>query len=549
MTSSRKRLRSWLTRAAVCVGLVGVLSDASAGSLNEAANAVTELDVKKGQKLLEGMSGDSKGLSIERARLAIYLGDCETANAILESPSLATEPIARSLTEVARGCTGATAGGLIVEDKQHGIWVRLQDGEDEALVPYLIHVAARARDAIAKDLGVELPRPLRIDIVRDLFSLAAVTGLPLTAAETTGTVAVARWGRVTMLSPRAASLGYPWEDTLAHEITHLALTRASRDRAPLWLQEGIAKREETRWREAQPFDRPKQYEELAKRASLSGQSVGIQNLGQSIAMLPTPQAASIAFAEVTSFMSYWIELHGEADLQLLLADLKGIGRRDADAAMLSVTGYPLRYWDKHWQRYIDGLPAPEEEKALSPLQAAEARKRSREVVRDVRLGDLLFHRGHAAGAAAVFGDAYGNAPEDPSVRARLARSWIALGEPDRAWPLVEKAKDVSAAHAHWLALKGRRELERGDDAAAKKAFELGISIDPLSETVACEGQWTPRKEPGALPAGHPTPAATGSEAPAASASAQPIPTVVEVTWPIDATRRKLCEAARRFRRD
>src|SRR5205085_2857164 len=55
-------------------------------------------------------------------------------------------------------------------------------------------------------------------------------------------------------SPRAPALGYAWRDTLAHELTHLALSRGTLDRAPLWLQEGVAKREETRWRSALPSD-------------------------------------------------------------------------------------------------------------------------------------------------------------------------------------------------------------------------------------------------------------------------------------------------------
>src|SRR5690606_27582187 len=159
----------------------------------------------------------------------------------------------------------------------------------------------------------------------------------------TGTLAVARWGRVTMMSPRATRRGYGWEDTLAHEITHLALARATRDRAPLWLQEGIAKREETRWREQRPGDGEPSADAIAHRAMVTGRSVGIDKLGPSIAMLPTPEAASIAYAEVTSFVSFWIREHGEAALQLLLADLKGTGSESADQAMVSVTGYPLVY--------------------------------------------------------------------------------------------------------------------------------------------------------------------------------------------------------------
>src|SRR5690606_7928550 len=109
--------------------------------------------------------------------------------------------------------------------------------------------------------------------------LSAVSGLPLEAAETTGTVAVARWGRVTMVSPRAMQRGFPWADTLAHEITHLLISRATADRAPLWLQEGVAKREEQRWRPAHAFDDEEDFSERAYQAQVSGSAIGIDRLG------------------------------------------------------------------------------------------------------------------------------------------------------------------------------------------------------------------------------------------------------------------------------
>jgi len=40
---------------------------------------------------------------------------------------------------------------------------------------------------------------------------------------------------------------------------------------------------------------------VARSALLSGESVGVDKLGPSIAMLPTADAATIAFAEVASF--------------------------------------------------------------------------------------------------------------------------------------------------------------------------------------------------------------------------------------------------------
>ena len=482
-------------------------------NLQTVADATTELDLERARKLLEQVSGDSAALAFERARLSIYLGDCDSAHAILSTPSLAGSQEALALAELAKNCARATAAAVVVDDPRQGIWMRLQDEADRPLVPFIVDVAARARAASLRDLGVDLPRPLRIDLVRDLFSLSAVSGLPLTAAETTGTVAVARWGRVTMLSPRAAPLGYPWEDTLAHEITHLALSRASRDRAPLWLQEGIAKRQETRWRQARQFDEVPSADEIAHAALIGGRAVGVDKLGPSIAMLPSPEAASIAFAEVTSFVKFWIEQNGEAALRLLLADLRGVGSDDAASAMRSVTGWELGVWLTRWQRYlisVRGSAAKNDAvvKKDRPYFGAEA-----DLTRRVRLGDLLFERGHAGPAVRQFGPALDSAKREPAIRWRVARALIEAGQPAAAAGLGRPA-DIDSPHGPWLGLHGRFLREAGDAPGAERAFSDAIALDPLSEDAACEGQFSSRARANA-----------------------PLPAHSE--------RRELCEAARR----
>lgn len=463
------------------------------------ADAITELDLARATQLLEELGSDSPSLAFERARLAIYSGDCDTASAILSAPTFSSTPEGAALGELAKSCARATAGSLVVEDAARGVWIRLQDERDRALVPFIVDISDRARRAVEKDLSVEMPRPLRIDLVRDLFSLAAVSGLPVAAAETTGTVAVARWGRVTMITPRATQLGYPWEDTLAHEITHLALSRATRDRAPLWLQEGIAKREENRWRPPRPFDEAFAHDQIARTALLSGRAVGVDKLGPSIAMLPTPEAATTAFAEVTSFTSYWIRENGEPALRLLLADLRGSGADSADAAMLSVTGYPLAHWIARWQKTLVAPPTkpsePPKPQADKPLKPAEIG----EIARRVRLADLLFSRGHSAAAAVELEGVLERAGKEPSLRWRAARAKLG-SDAAEARAALGTEEHVGSGHGGWFALSGRFQRESGDAASAERQFRLGIALDPLAEDVACEGHWVARGPSGRGPA-------------------------------------------------
>lgn len=485
------------------------------------ADAITELDVERARGMLTKQAGESLSLTFERARLAVYVGDCDTADAILSAPSFTETKEGAALGELAKTCARATAASVVVDDAANGVWIRLQDEADRPLVPLLVDVVTQARSAMRRDLGVDLPRPLRIDWVRDLFSLSAVSGLPVTAAETTGTVAVARWGRVTMLSPRAMPLGYPWQDTLAHEITHLALSRASRDRAPLWLQEGIAKREETRWRPPRPFDEGGSADAVAHAALLGGRSVGIDRLGPSIAMLPSPEAATVAFAEVTSFMSYWIEQNGEPALRLLLTDLKGIG--GDDAAMKSVTGYTLETWIQRWKLHLLETRGRKQQKAAKPRVASRARALPGEEVdltRRVRLGDLLYSCGHSAAAVDQLAPLVDAAPREAAIRWRAARALLAADRGKEAKRRLGNLDDVGSAHGPWYGLRGRFLSEADDVREAETSYRLGLALDPLSEDVACEGRTRAPAPPGAPRAADP-----------------PLPSRAE--------RRGLCEAARK----
>lgn len=466
--------------------------------LRALSDAIVELDLARAQELSRGIDEGTPQVLLERARLLVYLGDCVGAATILSNPALTETKDGAALAPIAKNCARATAAGFVVEDKQRGIWLRLQDDADRVFAPYVFDVAARARDRIGTELSVDLPRPLRIEMVRDLFSLSAVTGLPLEAAETTGTLAVARFGAIVIISPRATRSGYHWEDTLAHELTHLLVTRASRDRAPLWLQEGIAKREETRWREQRPFDPKDWADDNAARALRGGRAIGLDHLGPSIAMLPTPEMAATAYAEVQSFVGYFVKERGEAALRLLLADLKGLGSEDPNSALRSVSGYDLTGWNRMWQKYLLDSSfgrAPPVVSAVQPPRGFDPR----DLARRVRLGDLLLQGGYRTEAALTL--APGIAGNESVYRARVARAELARGDAEQAALRLGVETEIDGLYGPWFALRGRL-LEKTDPAAAARAFELGLASDPLAVEVACEGRFSVGSEldDGRLPA-------------------------------------------------
>lgn len=451
------------------------LSDAQRITL--ADRAITRLDVSEAAELLLGTHGPAAARA--KARLSIYQADCEGALAHLATDAARREGGAGQLLSLADRCHGATAGGRVLNDEKRGIWLRFQDSADELLAPLLIEVIDQARENLGRDLGVQLPRPLRLDLVRDLFSLSAVSGLPLDAAETTGTVAVARWGRVTMLSPRATQRGYPWADTLAHELTHLMLTRATMDRAPLWLQEGIAKREEERWRKPRPFDSTPDPRQVAADAQASGESVGVTQLGPSIAMLPTANAAAIAFAEVSSFMGFWIDKNGPLALPLLLRELAHT--KDADSAMRSVSGLSVTDWELLFRRELSQFELSEsqalpESPGLNP----------QELSRQMRLSELLFHGEHFSEAADLAEDGVQQAPHVAALRFYAKRALLRADQGRDPDPLGTLA-DVRSPHGGWLALRARQLSVGQSSPEGRELLRFAQALDPLLVEVACGG--------------------------------------------------------------
>lgn len=469
----------WLLALAVAMPAFALIGPPS--RVQRISELITEIDLATAERMLIETDSGSPALAFERARLAVYRGDCALAVSFLSGAGLSETKEGARLNELAESCARATVSTFIVEDKPRGVLIRFQDDADRALAPFIFEVATRARDAIVRQVGIDLPRPLRIDLVRDLFSLSAVSGLPLSAAETTSTLAVARWGRVILLSPRATQMGFPWEDTLAHEIAHLVITRATRDHAPLWLQEGMAKRLETSWRAARPFDDPEWANKVAYRALLEGRSIGIDQLGPSIAMLPTPEAASIAFAEVTSFVEFFVARAGEPALKLLFADLRGSGQHGTDVALRSVTGRTLSEWNAEWQKAMAAR--------MPPLDHGGQRGMAgRDLARRVRLSDLLLKRRHPLAAADTILPTITPDQAEPALRFRGARALLEAGQTERADAALGALTEITSVHGPWFALHGSR-LRRGGDAPnADQAFRVGIAVDPLSVDVACEGE-------------------------------------------------------------
>jgi tetratricopeptide (TPR) repeat protein len=309
--------------------------------------------------------------------------------------------------------------------------------------------------------------------------------------ETSGTVALCKWNRLMVTSPRALVRGYPWVDTIAHELTHLYLSFATQERAPVWLQEGTAKLLERRWRRSvEGFVLDPTSRNLLLRATRDGKLLTFDQLHPSIALLPSQDDATLAFAQVSTFMNSFVTTHGERALRDALSAIsQGVDARDALSRAASRRfGELERDWKatlpkaapanaprKLARRFSTGGSVPDESQDVA---VSEAR-------RFLRIGDMLWHRQHPRGAMLEYEKAHRADLDDPIVAARLARSALEAGDPGRSLAALEPLLQRYPEHAPTHAVRGAALHELGRIPEARVALLEAIRINPFDPDPHC----------------------------------------------------------------
>src|SRR5262249_49901169 len=145
---------------------------ASAGidPLEDASDAITTMDLDTAQTILAKLDPNDPKVAFRLGELAFYRGDCDEANKHLSPQKVQTLKGAEGLLEIVRGCVRATAGAVTVTDELHRVVVRFQDDADSSLASLIGETVEKQREVLKRDLGVEMPLPTRIEIVRDQFT-------------------------------------------------------------------------------------------------------------------------------------------------------------------------------------------------------------------------------------------------------------------------------------------------------------------------------------------------------------------------------------------
>ncbi len=474
----------------------GQLSGASAALLRTAMGAVGELRLEDAEAALATLLADQPNhpdvlalqgvLEFHRGHYGAAVGHLERSGSAQASSLLDT---VRATRDLLAGFEEAAS-----DDGRYHVW--FTPGPDRVLVPYALATLRAADDYVSRVLGHRVPGPIRLELYPDARSLAAVSTLTVQDIERSGTIALCKWDRLMVTSPRALSHGYAWADTISHELVHLILARASRDKAPVWMQEGIAKFLEAGYRSgADGFALDAVSQSILHDAAAEQRLLPFERLHPSIALLPSQRDAALAFAQVSTFVQGFQGRYGDTGLQRVVRRVSQ--GEDARQAFASAAGVSFDELEAAWRRDVRALPSPTRPRLLPRRLASGASGSSdassseelaglgEQARRRLRLGDMLYARQRFAAAAVEYEAALEVASEDPVVCARFARSAIQSGAPERA---VEALRPVVRTHPEYApssALLAAALHAAGEMDEARARARHAIRLNPFDPAPHC----------------------------------------------------------------
>ncbi len=444
---------------------------------------------------------DVEPLAYYQGRIAFEEGRYADAERLLEKAGLSDKP--GSWVRLAKD-TGQIVGNAERAESAHFIFL-YPKGKDAVLVPWALDALEAVRAALEKDLGYAPPGKIRVEIVSSGAELAKVSTLSKEAIRTTGTIAICKFNKLMVTSPKAVVTGYDWLDTVAHEYVHLVVSRKSRNTVPIWMHEGLAKYLESRWRgPAGGAMTPPTLALLGSRVK-SNKLVPFEKMHPSMALLPTAEDAATAFAEVF-FAIKLVDQEGgpQALSRLLDAMAKGVSDR---AAIELVMKRKWPEFEKAWMTSLRRQPYPKEllpQSSNEKNQLVESggtrkapKKKGREVSfgdfeevkendarRSAHLGELFRERKRMGAASEAYGRAYkvvGDKYE--SVSNKYALALLELRRFDDAAVVLEGSLKTHPGSASTNVHLGRIHLRAKRFEAAKRAYLDALAVNPFDPEV------------------------------------------------------------------
>ena len=470
--------------------------------LAKVEEALDDWDVPGARRELQALEGlmpaDTEPLKYFQGRVAFEEGRYQEAVELLQAAHIEDKPgsylrLAKETRDIVKDHARA--------ESEHFIFF-YPKGKDEVLVPYALETLESIYQALAEDLGHRPPGgKIRVEVVNNARELSKVSTLTYQQIQTTGTIAICKFNKLMVTSPKAVARGYDWQDTLAHEYIHLVVSQMSRNTVPIWLHEGLAKFLESRWRGKPGLAMTPSTLALLGRRVKQDKLIPFEKMHPSIAMLPTAEDAATAFAEVYFAIDYVHSTQGTKGLREIILGLRD-GKTDRHSVE-AATGMPFANFEKLWLAHIkkQNFPQellPREEVVLKEnAKDKDEKKKGREIsfgdfaeVTEVparkfaHLGELMRERNRVKAAAEEYAKAHrlvGDKYE--SVSNKYALALLELRRLDEAERVLRGSLRVHPGSPSTNVHLGRILLFRKDYGKAKQAYLEALAADPFDPEI------------------------------------------------------------------
>jgi tetratricopeptide (TPR) repeat protein len=386
---------------------------------------------------------------------------------------------------------------FVRRESEHFI-VSYLPGKDEILAEGTLSALEGAYKNIGADLGFYPESKILVEIYPTIKAFTAVSTLTKEDIEISGTIALCKFNRLMITSPRVLLRGYRWMLTLSHEYIHYVVYNLSRTNAPIWFHEGIAKYFEDRFDSDTLGAMTPSSENVLSRRLKNDSLVTLKQMHPSMAKLKSGEDVQVAFAEVNTIIGYMVELKGFDSIKEILR-LMSEGKEDYQAVK-EVFGISLDEFMQNWKshmlasnlRQIPGMHITgmdvkiksDENLSEEAIESEELKShQSKELKEFITLGNLLRDRGRFTAASFEYEKAYEEDPFSVVALTKLAHSYMLLNKTDKALKILKESEKLYPNYVTTIYRIGMIYMAKEDYKKSIKYFNESIKINPFIPSV------------------------------------------------------------------
>ena len=424
------------------------------------------------------------------SQIAFHRGDYAEALKLIQSALKleAKDEKIKGLSSFMEGAVGVITP-LKKYESPHFI-ISLDEKQDGILVDYIADALGKTYQVMAQRYGFQPREKIRVEVFPDTRAFYFASTLSARDIEVAGAVGVTQFNKLMVLSPRALVHGYRWLDALSHEYLHYLIMKLTRNKAPIWFHEGLAKYEETQWRNGPSYLSPL-YQNLLAKAQSERKLIKFEKMEPSLVKLETPEEVQLAYAQAASAIEFIEAQSGPERVKEIMKHMASSGSQGAAESLREILGWSFFEFEENWKKFLSSKGLKEAERArVHPLKVKEGKVNEESldmeeiksmVARNrAHLGDLFKERGRIGAAVVEYRRALAENRDSVSLMNRLAAVLIPLHREEEALELLRRAQGRSPDHPHIYHNVGNAYLNLKNFKTAREAFQDSIQINPFN---------------------------------------------------------------------